>query len=97
VQPFYNQYRAQGLGQQAQALPSHPAASPLVQTYHQHTQQGLGQQPPVVAAEESAVKRGKRKAEDLDDAPPPKKQAIQPLVDGFDFVSAFYVHLSLSC
>lgn len=45
----------------------------------------LWQQPSVVAAEESAVKRGKRKAVDLDDAPPPKKQATQPLVDDFDF------------
>jgi hypothetical protein len=94
MQYFYNQHRTQGLGQQAPAPPSYPAASPLAQTYHHHTQQGLGQQP-IVAAEESAVKRGKRKAVDLDDAPPSKRQAIQPRID--DFVSAFYVHFSLSC
>ncbi|KAG2752614.1 hypothetical protein P692DRAFT_20682523, partial [Suillus brevipes Sb2] len=80
MQYFYNQHRTQGLGQQAPAPPSYPAASPLAQTYHHHTQQGLGQQP-IVAAEESAVKRGKRKAVDLDDAPPSKRQAIQPRID----------------
>jgi hypothetical protein len=70
-----------------------PAASPFVQPYNH----GLGQLPPVVAAEESAVKRGKRKAVDLDDTRPTKKQAIQPPVDYFDFVSAFIVQFSLSC
>jgi hypothetical protein len=97
VQPFYNQYPAQGLGPQVPVLPVYSAASPLVQPYYQHTQQGLGQPPPVVAAEESAVKRGKRKAVDVDDARPLKKQAIKPFVNDVGFVSAFNVQFSLSC
>ncbi|KAG2758255.1 hypothetical protein P692DRAFT_201799284 [Suillus brevipes Sb2] len=80
-----NQHHTQGLGQQAPAPPSHPAASPLAQTYHHHTQQGLGQQP-VVATEESDVKRGKRKAVDVDDDPPPTGQAIQPRIDDFNII-----------
>ncbi|KIK44972.1 hypothetical protein CY34DRAFT_105698 [Suillus luteus UH-Slu-Lm8-n1] len=68
----------QGVGQQALAPPFYPATFPLVQTYHPHTQQELWQQTP---AEESAVKRGKRKAVELDDAPP--RQAIQHRVDDF--------------
>ncbi|KAG1764736.1 hypothetical protein EDD22DRAFT_441505 [Suillus occidentalis] len=85
VQPFYNQYPAQGLGPQVPVPPVYSAASPLVQPYYQHTQQGLGQPPPVVAAEESAVKRGKRKAVDVDDARPLKKQAIKPFVNDVGF------------
>ncbi|KAG1735657.1 hypothetical protein EDD22DRAFT_1010689 [Suillus occidentalis] len=84
--PFYNYHHPQGLGQQAPAPPVYPATSPWVQTYHPHTQQGLGQQLPVVAAAESAVKRGKRKAVDSDDAPPSKRQAIQPRVDDFNII-----------
>jgi hypothetical protein len=52
----------------------------------------LGVGPRSVFFEESVVKRGKRKAVDLDDAPP--WQTIQHRVD--DFVSAFYVYFSLS-
>ncbi|KAG1758891.1 hypothetical protein EDD22DRAFT_849642 [Suillus occidentalis] len=73
----------QGLAHQTPAPPCYPATFSLVQTYHPHTQQELGEQTP---GEESAVKRGKRKAVELDDAPP--RQAIQHRVDGF--MSAFY-------
>ncbi|KAG2740076.1 hypothetical protein P692DRAFT_20754605 [Suillus brevipes Sb2] len=77
AQPFHNQHPAQGLGQQVPAPSFYSAASSWVQPYNQYTQQGLGQPPPVVAAKESAVKRGKRKAVDLDDTRPLKNQAIQ--------------------
>jgi hypothetical protein len=97
AQPYHNQHPAQGLGQQVPAPSFYSAASSSVQPYYQHTQQGLAQPPPVVAAEESAVKRGKRKAVDLDDTRPTKKQAIQLPVDYFDYVSAFNVQFSLSC
>ncbi|KAG1753088.1 hypothetical protein EDD22DRAFT_972476 [Suillus occidentalis] len=83
--PAASQYHGQGLGQQAPAPPSYPSASASVPPYNQHDQEGLGQQTPVVAVKESAVKRGKRKAVDLDDALPPKKQAIQPLDDDTNF------------
>ncbi|KAG1902285.1 uncharacterized protein F5891DRAFT_1025672 [Suillus fuscotomentosus] len=63
----------------------HPSAPPLAQPSHDtHSEQGPEEQAPVADAEESAVKRGKRKAVDLDDddAPPRKKQT---LVDHPDF------------
>ncbi|KAG1897745.1 uncharacterized protein F5891DRAFT_1047276 [Suillus fuscotomentosus] len=66
----------------------HPSASPSAQpSHHTHLEQGPEEQAPVADAEESAVKRGKRKAVDLDDdeAPPRKKQTIHPLVDYPDF------------
>ncbi|KIK34875.1 hypothetical protein CY34DRAFT_17423, partial [Suillus luteus UH-Slu-Lm8-n1] len=85
AQSFYYQHPTQGPGQQAPVLPSYPSASASVQPKNQPDQEGLGQQPPVVAVKESAVKRGKRKAVDLNDALPPKKQAIQPLVDNTNF------------
>ncbi|KAG1724427.1 hypothetical protein EDD22DRAFT_465747 [Suillus occidentalis] len=86
AQPVYNYHQAQGLEQQAPAQPPHPATYPWLQNHHQHTQQGLWQQPPVVAAEESAVKRGKRKAVDSNDAPPSKRQAIEPRVDDLNII-----------
>ncbi|KAG2049998.1 hypothetical protein BDR06DRAFT_679619 [Suillus hirtellus] len=79
----------QGMGvPPAAAPPQHPSAPPLAQPSHDtHLQQGPEEQAPVADAEESAVKRGKRKAMDLDDddAPPRKKQT---LVDhpGFELV-----------
>ncbi|KAG2741980.1 hypothetical protein P692DRAFT_20749938 [Suillus brevipes Sb2] len=79
---------SQGVGVPlAPAQPSYPSAPPSVQPlYNQYPAQELEQQPPVVAVKESAVKRGKRKAVDLDDdAPPPKKKAIRLLVDGSHF------------
>ncbi|KAG2119932.1 uncharacterized protein F5147DRAFT_125588 [Suillus discolor] len=79
----------QGMGvPPAAAPPQYPSAPPLAQPSHDtHLEQGLEEQAPVADAEESAVKRGKRKAADLDDddAPPRKKQTISPLVDYPDF------------
>ncbi|KAG2746979.1 hypothetical protein P692DRAFT_20696919, partial [Suillus brevipes Sb2] len=76
---------SQGVGVPS-AQPFYPSAPPSGQPFHnQHPAQGLAQPPPVVAAEESAVKRGKRKAVDLDDTRPTKKQAIQLPVDYFDY------------
>ncbi|KAG1834695.1 hypothetical protein EV424DRAFT_1639420 [Suillus variegatus] len=76
----------QGMGVPlAAAPPQHPSAPPLAQPSHDtHSEQGLEEQAPVADSEESAVKRGKRKAVDLDDddAPPRKKQT---LVDHPDF------------
>ncbi|KIK47431.1 hypothetical protein CY34DRAFT_104538 [Suillus luteus UH-Slu-Lm8-n1] len=82
IQPRDDSNQHHGLGQQVPAPPFYPVTFPLVQTYHPHTQQGLWQQTP---AEESAVKRGKRKAVELDDT------RVQ------NFVRAFYVHFSFSC
>ncbi|KAG1780474.1 hypothetical protein EV702DRAFT_1042756 [Suillus placidus] len=70
----------------AAAPPSYPSAPSSSQPSHnQHFAQGFGQQQtPVVAARESTVRRGKRKAVNLaDDAPPKKKQSIHP--SDFDF------------
>ncbi|KAG1899997.1 uncharacterized protein F5891DRAFT_1189080 [Suillus fuscotomentosus] len=79
----------QGMGvPPAAALLQHPSAPPSAQpSHHTHSEQGPEEQAPVADAEESAVKRGKRKAVDLDDddAPPRKKQTIHPLVDYPDF------------
>ncbi|KAG2047736.1 hypothetical protein BDR06DRAFT_69591 [Suillus hirtellus] len=79
----------QGMGlPPAAALLQHPSAPPLAQPSHDtHLEQGPEEQAPVADAEESAVKRGKRKAVDLDDddAPPRRKQTIHPLVDYPDF------------
>ncbi|KAG2055090.1 hypothetical protein BDR06DRAFT_1007294 [Suillus hirtellus] len=72
----------------AAAPPQHPSAPPSAQpSHHTHSEQGPEEQAPVADAAESAVKRGKRKAVDLDedDAPPRKKQTIHPLVDYPDF------------
>ncbi|KAG1794666.1 uncharacterized protein HD556DRAFT_1369186 [Suillus plorans] len=74
----------QGMGVPPAAAPlQHPSAPPLAQPSHDTY---LEQQAPVADAEESAIKRGKRKAVDLDDddAPPRKKQTIHPIVD-YDF------------
>ncbi|KIK42202.1 hypothetical protein CY34DRAFT_157922 [Suillus luteus UH-Slu-Lm8-n1] len=80
----------QGVGvPSAQAQRFYPSAPPSVQPlYNQYPTQGLVQPPPVAAAEESAVKRGKRKAADLDDVRPLKKPAVQPLVNnsGFGYI-----------
>ncbi|KAG1762994.1 hypothetical protein EV702DRAFT_1283736 [Suillus placidus] len=92
IQPSHNQHSEQGLGQQqtpAAALPSYPFAPSLVEPSHnQHSEQGLGQQQtPVAAAGQSAVRRGKRKAVDLDDdAPPQKKQSVHPFHPDFELV-----------
>ncbi|KAG2036650.1 hypothetical protein BDR03DRAFT_959073 [Suillus americanus] len=75
------------------AQPSYPSAPSLVQPSHNQRLEQVPEQPapeiqaPVTAAEESAVKRGKRKAVDLDDddAPPRKKQMIHPLLYYPDF------------
>ncbi|KAG1794677.1 uncharacterized protein HD556DRAFT_1369234 [Suillus plorans] len=79
----------QGMGVPPAAAPlQHPSAPPLAQPSHDtHLEQGPEEQAPVADAEESAVKRGKRKAVDFDDddAPPRKKQTIHPLVDYPDF------------
>ncbi|KAG1897734.1 uncharacterized protein F5891DRAFT_1047223 [Suillus fuscotomentosus] len=72
----------------AAAPPQHPSAPPSAQPFHHtHSEQGPEEQAQVADAEESAVKRGKRKAVDLDDndAPPRKKQTVHPLVDYLDF------------
>ncbi|KAG2344504.1 hypothetical protein BDR05DRAFT_999252 [Suillus weaverae] len=70
----------------AAAPPSYPSAPSFVQVSHnQFVEQGLEQQQtPVVAAGESAVRRGKRKAVDLDDDAAPRKK--QPLNFDFDMV-----------
>ncbi|KAG1807279.1 uncharacterized protein BJ212DRAFT_756594 [Suillus subaureus] len=78
--------------------PSYPSAPPLAQpSYNQHLEQVPEQRVPeqqapekpasVAAAEESVVKRGKRKAVDLDDddAPPQKKQMVHALLYHPDF------------
>ncbi|KAG2087451.1 uncharacterized protein F5147DRAFT_66539 [Suillus discolor] len=79
----------QGMGAPpAAAPPQHPSAPPLAQPSHDtHLEQGPEEQASVADAEESTVKRGKRKAVDLDDddAPPRKKQTFPPLVDYPDF------------
>ncbi|KAG1811633.1 hypothetical protein EV424DRAFT_121516 [Suillus variegatus] len=79
----------QGMGVPPAAAPlQHPSAPPLAHPSHDtHLEQGPEEQGPVADAEESTVKRGKRKAVDLDDdeAPPRKKQTIHPLVDYPDF------------
>ncbi|KAG1848889.1 hypothetical protein F4604DRAFT_1811901 [Suillus subluteus] len=90
----------QGMGVPPAAVqPSYPSAPPLVQPSHNQRWEQVPEQPApkqpapekqapaAAAAEESAVKRGKRKAVDLDDddAPPRKKQMIHPLLYHPDF------------
>ncbi|KAG2130179.1 uncharacterized protein EDB93DRAFT_1180802 [Suillus bovinus] len=69
----------------AAAPPYYPVAPPLAQPSYNQPLEQPQQQAPVAAPEESAVRRGKRKAEDLDDsdAPPRKKQLIT--FDNYDF------------
>ncbi|KAG2369094.1 hypothetical protein BDR07DRAFT_850127 [Suillus spraguei] len=71
----------------APVAPSYPSVPLTVQTSHnQQLEQGPRQQTPVVAAEESAVKLGKRKAVDNGgDTPPQKKQKIHPRICPTDF------------
>jgi hypothetical protein len=77
------------------APPFYASAPPLVQPSHnEHLEQvpeqnGLDQQAPVPAVEESAVKRGKRKAVDLDDndCPPRKRQMVHYYPD-FEIVES---------
>ncbi|KAG2075361.1 hypothetical protein BDR04DRAFT_1228712 [Suillus decipiens] len=72
----------------AVAPPSYPSVPLTVQSSHnQQLEQGPGQQTPVVAAKESAVRSGKRKAVDLGNTSSPKKQRIHPLIHpDFDVV-----------
>ncbi|KAG1764718.1 hypothetical protein EDD22DRAFT_951504 [Suillus occidentalis] len=84
----------QGVGvPPAQAQRFYPSALPSVQPFYNeyHTRSGTASASVafpfrcIPLAEESAVKCGKRKAVDLDDARPLKKPAVQPLVNDFGF------------
>ncbi|KAG1760951.1 hypothetical protein EDD22DRAFT_987778 [Suillus occidentalis] len=71
----------------APAQLSYPSAPPSVQSfYNQHHTQGLGQQAPAPPFYPAASPLLKKALSSVDDAPPSKRQAIQPRVDDFNII-----------